>query len=88
MTDDNATRDVATETGPGNDETGATTTREAALAADQYVRLLAAGEAAMRNRPALKDLRLRIDTVALAPHRFPRHLCGVDRSAPGDGRIR
>ncbi|MEK4243180.1 ABC transporter permease [Janibacter sp. FSL W8-0316] len=34
MTDDNATRDVATETGPGNDETGATTTREAALAAD------------------------------------------------------
>lgn len=61
---------------------------KAALAADQYVRLLAAGEAAMRNRPALKDLRLRIDTVALAPRRFPRHLCGVDRSAPGDGRIR
>ena len=37
MTDDNATRDVATETGPGNDETGATTTREAALAADASV---------------------------------------------------
>nr|WP_255567897.1 YraN family protein [Brevundimonas sp. PAMC22021] len=61
---------------------------QAALAADQYARLLAAGEAAMRHRPALKDLRLRIDMVALAPGRFPRHLCGVDRSAPGDRRIR
>jgi putative endonuclease len=61
---------------------------QAALAADQYARLLAAGEAAMRNRPALKDLRLRIDMVALAPGQFPRHLCGVDRSAPGDRRIR
>lgn len=34
MTDDNATRDVATETGPGNDEVSATTTRGAAVAAD------------------------------------------------------
>ena len=34
MTDDNATRDGAPEARPGNDERGATTTREAAVAAD------------------------------------------------------
>lgn len=34
MTDDNATRDVATQTGPGEDEVGAPTTRGGALAAD------------------------------------------------------
>ena len=42
-------------------------------------RLVAAGEAVRRNRPALQTLELRIDMVALAPGRFPRHLRGVQR---------
>ena len=36
-----------------------------------------AAEAAARGRPALAGLDLRIDMVALAPGRFPRHLRGV-----------
>ncbi|WP_395944259.1 YraN family protein [Brevundimonas sp.] len=55
-------------------------TLEAALLAlkpDQHRRLVAAGEAVRRNRPALQPLELRIDMVALAPKRFPRHLRGV-----------
>jgi putative endonuclease len=55
-------------------------TMEAALLAlkpDQHRRLVAAGEAVRRNRPALQPLELRIDMVALAPKRFPRHLRGV-----------
>jgi putative endonuclease len=47
----------------------------------QFDRLVAAGEAVRRNRPALKSLELRIDMVALAPGRFPRHLRGVERGA-------
>ena len=45
----------------------------------QFERLRAAGEAVRRNRPALQPLELRIDMVALAPGRFPRHLRGVER---------
>ena len=45
----------------------------------QFDRLRAAGEAVRRNRPALQPLELRIDMVALAPGRFPRHLRGVER---------
>lgn len=45
----------------------------------QFDRLRAAGEAVRRNRPALQRLELRIDMVALAPGRFPRHLRGVER---------
>ena len=47
----------------------------------QFDRLVAAGEAVRRNRPALKSLELRIDMVALVPGRFPRHLRGVERGA-------
>ena len=57
-------------------------TLEAALLAlkpAQRDRLIAAGEAIRRNRPALQPLELRIDMVALAPGRFPRHLRGVQR---------
>lgn len=43
----------------------------------QRQRLVAAGEAIRRNRPALQALDLRIDIVALAPGRFPRHVRGV-----------
>jgi len=50
-----------------------------ALKPAQFDRLVAAGEAIRRNRPTLKGLDLRIDIVALAPWRFPRHLRGVER---------
>ncbi len=50
-----------------------------ALTSAQHRRLRAAGEAVRRNRPALQPLELRIDMVALAPGRFPRHLRGVER---------
>ena len=48
-----------------------------ALGPDQHQRLIRAAEAAARGRPALSGLELRIDMVALAPGRFPRHLRGV-----------
>lgn len=51
-------------------------TIEAALNAvdnQQRERLRAAGAALLRQRPSLAGLRLRIDTVALAPGRVPRH---------------
>lgn len=48
-----------------------------ALTPAQHGRLLAAGEAVRRARPALAGLDLRIDMVALAPGRIPRHLRNV-----------
>lgn len=48
-----------------------------ALGPDQYDRLLAAGRAVLRQRPSLAGHVLRIDMVALAPGRFPRHRRGV-----------
>ena len=51
-------------------------TIEAALSAvdpTQLERLRAAGAALLRQRPSLAGLELRIDTVALAPGRIPRH---------------
>ncbi|WP_420470211.1 YraN family protein [Brevundimonas sp. FT23042] len=51
----------------------------AALGAEQYERLLSAGRAVLRQRPSLAGHLLRIDTVALAPGRFPRHRPGVNR---------
>lgn len=50
-----------------------------AMRADQYERLLAAGQSVLRQRPGLAGHRLRIDMVALAPGRFPRHRQGVNR---------
>ena len=55
-------------------------TLEAALSAlgpDQYDRLLSAGRSVLRQRPGLAGHSLRIDMVALAPGRFPRHRRGV-----------
>lgn len=55
-------------------------TMEAALLAlgpEQHRRLAATGQAVARGRPGLSGLNLRIDMVALAPRRFPRHLRGV-----------
>jgi len=51
-------------------------TLEAALSAlkpAQRERLRAAGQAVLRQRPGLKGMTLRIDTVALASGHFPRH---------------
>jgi putative endonuclease len=61
-------------------------TLEAAMSAvspDQQARLLAAGAAVMRGRRSLGGLDLRIDMVALAPKRFPRHLRGVASEGVG-----
>lgn len=44
-----------------------------AISPAQYDRLLAAGRAVLRQRPSLAGHALRIDIVALAPGRFPRH---------------
>lgn len=52
-----------------------------ALAPAQLQRLVAAGQAVQRGRQSLRDLTLRIDMVALAPRRFPRHIQGIG----GDG---
>ncbi|NJC40830.1 putative endonuclease [Brevundimonas alba] len=49
-----------------------------ALTAKQYERLLAAGRAVLRQRPSLAGHLLRIDMVALAPGRLPRHRRGVE----------
>ena len=48
-----------------------------ALGPEQHGRLVSAGAAVARGRPSLRGLILRIDMVALAPGRFPRHLRGV-----------
>ena len=63
-------------------------TLEAALAAlgpDQYDRLVAAGRSVLRQRPSLAGHVLRIDMVALAPGRFPRHRRGVAARGRGAG---
>ena len=52
------------------------------LTGAQKARLMAAGRAVMRNRPSLKHLSLRLDMVALAPGRFPRHVRGLSLETP------
>ena len=49
-----------------------------ALSDEQHRRLLSAGRAVLRQRPSLAGHLLRIDVVALAPGRFPRHRRGVE----------
>lgn len=43
----------------------------------QYDRLLAAGRKVLHGRPSLAGHELRIDMVALAKGRFPRHIRGI-----------
>jgi putative endonuclease len=65
------------------------TTIEAALGAvtaDQAARLRRAGAAVAAGRPDLKGLSIRLDMVALAPGRRPRHI--VDAWAPTGDQIR
>lgn len=45
-----------------------------AVGQDQHDRLRRAGIQLAVNRPALKSCTVRLDLVALAPGRFPRHL--------------
>ncbi|MFN3353020.1 MAG: YraN family protein [Brevundimonas sp.] len=55
-------------------------TLEAALVAlspEQQARMRAAGQALARGRPSLSGFELRLDMVALAPGRFPRHVRGL-----------
>ena len=53
------------------------------LSETQKSRLMAAGRAVARNRPSLKQLSLRLDMVALAPGRFPRHVRGLSQESLG-----
>lgn len=50
----------------------------AALTPHQYDRLCAAGRTVLRQRPSLAGHLLRIDVVALAPGRLPRHRRGIE----------
>ena len=62
-------------------------TLEAALECvshDQRARLRRAGMAIAQRRPGLKDVFVRLDLVALAPRRLPRHIVDAWRS---DGHI-
>lgn len=52
-----------------------------ALSAEQHDRLLSAGRAVLRQRPSLAGHQLRIDVVALAPGRIPRHRRNVEPPA-------
>ncbi|CAN5222896.1 hypothetical protein BH10PSE2_BH10PSE2_12880 [soil metagenome] len=54
----------------------------AAVGPEQYQRLLAAGRSVLHGRPSLAGHDLRIDMVALAPGRFPRHVSAI--SPPTD----
>ena len=46
----------------------------AAVAPDQRARLWRAGQALQARRPDLSGLSLRLDLLALAPRRWPRHI--------------
>jgi putative endonuclease len=46
----------------------------AAVAPDQRARLMRAGQALQARRPDLSRLSLRLDLLALAPRRWPRHI--------------
>ena len=62
-------------------------TLEAALECvshDQRTRLRRAGQAIAQRRPGLKDAFVRLDLVALAPRRWPRHIVDAWRN---DGHI-
>jgi putative endonuclease len=63
-------------------------TLEQALAAldfSQRERLLRAGRNLAARRPALRQLALRIDLIALAPGSFPRHVRNIATLAVGAG---
>lgn len=53
------------------------TLAQLAVTADQRQRLLLAGNRLIRSRPSLARLQVRLDLVAIAPGRFPRHIQGL-----------
>lgn len=53
-----------------------------ALGPKQLDRLRASARAVARGRPALAGLTLRLDMVALAPGRFPRHVKDIETGGP------
>ena len=53
-----------------------------ALGPQQLARLRASARAVARGRPALAGLTLRLDMVALAPGRFPRHVKDIETGGP------
>jgi putative endonuclease len=55
----------------------------AALDVSQRERLLRAGRNLAARRPALRQLALRIDLIALAPGAFPRHVRNIATEAAG-----
>lgn len=66
-------------------------TREAALEAlgpVQHGRLVRAAAAVRKSRPGLRALTLRLDLIALAPGRPPRHIRGLAAETDLDGRYR
>ncbi len=66
-------------------------TREAALDAlgpVQHGRLVRAAAAVRKSRPGLRALTLRLDLIALAPGRLPRHIRGLAAETDLDGRYR
>jgi putative endonuclease len=59
-----------------------------AMGPEQQERLLRAADSLLDRRPALRQLALRLDLIALAPGRFPRHLSDVlaERRSAGEPR--
>lgn len=54
-----------------------------ALGPQQLARLRASGQAVARGRPGLAGLTLRLDMVALAPGRIPRHVKDIETGGTG-----
>lgn len=66
-------------------------TRQAAiesLGPVQHGRLVRAAAAVRKSRPGLQGLTLRLDLIALAPGRLPRHIRGLAAETDLDGRYR
>ena len=53
-----------------------------ALGPQQLARLRSSAQAVARGRPGLAGLTLRLDMVALAPGRFPRHVKDIETGGP------
>lgn len=59
-----------------------------ALGPVQHGRLVRAAGAVRKARPGLKGLTLRLDLIALAPGRLPRHIRGLAAETDLDSRYR
>ncbi len=59
-----------------------------AMSPQQRERLLRAAHSVVERRPALRQLALRLDLIALAPGRFPRHVLDVFAAHAFEGEPR